>query len=177
MHVRSFNSIYIRPPLRLRLNPFSTCPTLPAHCSPLWKAGMPGCCKVHGWHTVYVTSVASRQQVGGAAGSHHSGAAVSEPLRLFRGLPSLPRTQAPPPTIHGRRLEAAGTGSKGHFSQEFGRLANAPVCCCRKMFPSCPRQELMTMPLYVDVVNICNNFGSFLDAKASTSSDSFRFWG
>ena len=69
-----------------------------------------------------------------AGGSHQAEqrlttAAVSEPLRLFRGLPSLPRTQAPPPTIHGRRKggrpEAAGPGSKGHFSQMFGIKADA----------------------------------------------------
>ena len=57
---------------------------------------------------VLVTSVAATSRwlpAGGAA------AAVSEPLRLFWGLPS------PPSCYSWEAEEAAGTGSKGHFCQ------------------------------------------------------------
>ena len=84
--------------------------------------------QAEGTTLLFVTSVA-RQQV--APTSRSLGAAVSEPLRLFRGLPSLPRTQAPPPTIHGRREggweEAGGSRDRQQRSLQ-SRIWQAGKC-------------------------------------------------
>ena len=78
-----------------------------------------------------VTSVAGSRWLppGGAAAHDGCGLGATPTIPRPSLPPSLPRTQAPPPTIHGRRKggrpEAAGPGSKGHFSQMFGIKADA----------------------------------------------------
>ena len=92
---------------RLRLYRCFTCwPTLNLDCSlftfVVFSSDALPCMRV------LVTSVAATSRwlpAGGAA------AAVSEPLRLFWGLPS------PPSCYSWEAEEAAGTGSKGHFCQ------------------------------------------------------------